>query len=313
MRWKRIIWVAGVAFAIFCTVGFRLIRNEIGDLDMSPWDLVKSSTTRSTPKPKLRHLTANRQTNSLGQIFAPIADAGVLFCVWDTRVVDFEAFVSAANYDATGGMYSVCGEGWKQQGDSWKSPGFEQNPMHPVVGVSWNDAKAFCEWLTRTERAKGLITSNQLYRLPTDWEWGAAVDFKQSKERTPAKKNRKKTTTYPWGTQWPPPKGMGNYAGLEVRATVWPESWEVITNYDDGYPRTSPVGAFSSNRFGLYDMGGNVWQWCEDFYNGRNGPRVLRGGSWNDTAEEAFAACREFDMPQTRMSHYGFRVVLADF
>ena len=60
----------------------------------------------------------------------------------------------------------------------------------------------------------------------------------------------------------------------------WPSDWLVIEGYNDGYPRTSPVGSFSPNPFGLYDMGGNVWQWCEDWYNFDKQDRVLRGASW---------------------------------
>ncbi|HVV71883.1 MAG TPA: formylglycine-generating enzyme family protein, partial [Verrucomicrobiae bacterium] len=115
-------------------------------------------------------------------------------------------------------------------GDSnWKNPGFAREIDCPVVMVSWIEAKAFCAWLTQKERKEGRITQHQEYRLPTDKEWSAAVG------------NRK----YPWGDQWPPPAGDAP-----------------ILN--GGSP--SPVGSYSPNEYGLYDMGGNVWQWCEDWY-----------------------------------------------
>ena len=70
---------------------------------------------------------------------------------------------------------------------------------------------------------------------------------------------------YPWGKEWPPPRGAGNFdPSLKV----------------DDFANTSPVGSFAANRFGLYDMGGNVCQWCEDFNYGQGGVRVVRGSSW---------------------------------
>jgi formylglycine-generating enzyme required for sulfatase activity len=79
--------------------------------------------------------------NSLGMKFVPVAGTQVLFSVWDTRVRDFETFVKSTDYDATGGMWSLDKNGWKQRGAT-KEPGFSQGANHPVVGVSWNDAKA---------------------------------------------------------------------------------------------------------------------------------------------------------------------------
>jgi len=95
--------------------------------------------------------------NSLGMKFVPVAGTQVLFSVWDTRVQDFEAFVADTNYDATEGMWSLDKDGWKQRGATWREPGFSQGPKHPVAGVSWNDAKKFCEWLTAREQGSGML------------------------------------------------------------------------------------------------------------------------------------------------------------
>ena len=106
-------------------------------------------------------------------------------------------------------------------------PLYEQGPTHPVVDVSMEDGRAFCAWLTEKDRSAGLLKGGAGYRLPTDDEWSSAVG--------PSK--------YPWGDTWPPPYGAGNY----------PSSLQV-----DEYENTSPVGSFMPNRYGLFDMGGNV-------------------------------------------------------
>ena len=215
-------------------------------------------------------------------------------------------------YDATGGMYSLRSDGWKQRGDTWKSPGFAQGPTHPVCGVSWEDAKAFCQWLTAKERKAGMISQEQSYRLPTDAEWSVAVGLNEESGGTPKDKDMKIKDVYPWGTKWPPPSGAGNYAGEESKTADTPSDWGVISGYRDGYPRTSPVGSFKANRFGLYDMGGNVWQWCEDFYDGQSGPCVLRGGSWYDggVPDHLLSSYRVRGAPVSRFGIYGFRCVL---
>ncbi|MBI3272185.1 MAG: SUMF1/EgtB/PvdO family nonheme iron enzyme [Planctomycetes bacterium] len=140
----------------------------------------------------------------------------------------------------------------------------------PVVKVSWDYAFAFCEW-TRPK-----------LRLPTEAEWEFAARGGESR-------------AFPWGNQWPPPSGAGNYADAALKR-LFPDL-PVIEGYDDGYAGTSPVGKFVANPFGLYDLGGNVWEWCADWYGKYSladvsdpaGPesgtrRVLRGGSfmWGD-------------------------------
>jgi len=86
----------------------------------------------------------------------------------------------------------------------------------------------------------------------------------------------------------------------------------VIEGFDDGYPRTSPVGSFAANKNGLYDMGGNVWQWCEDWYNSEKYFRVLRGASWYVyDPERALASYRRRHLPDRRGADVGFRCVVA--
>jgi Sulfatase-modifying factor enzyme 1/TIR domain len=253
--------------------------------------------------------------NSLGMKFVPVAGTQVLFSVWDTRVQDFEAFVADTKYK-TVGMSSLGKDGWHPRKETtWREPGFSQGPTHPVVGVSWNDAKKFCEWLTRREQLSGMLPRGRVYRLPTDAEWSAGVGLQGEEGTNPAEKSGK-IELYPWGKEWPPPKGAGNYAGKEANIGEEPSEWKVIEGYDDGYPRTSPVGSFAANANGLYDMGGNVWQWCEDWYDAAETNRVLRGASWsgggNSPGPEVLLASFRFsNSPETRSADIGFRCVVA--
>ena len=255
--------------------------------------------------------------NSLGMKFVPAAGTEVLFSVWDTRVQDFEMFVKSTGYDPRVGMASYGKDGLKQRGATWKEPGFSQGPTNPVVGVSWDDAEEFCKWLTKRERSTGDLPQDREYRLATDAEWSAAVGLQYEVGSTPHEKSAK-VELYPWDIpqkrdkSWPPPAGAGNYAGEEVRNGDWPSSLGCIESYNDGYPRTSPVGAFPANQFGLYDMGGNVWQWCEDWYDFDKQYRVWRGASWQSFHPDALlASYRRGVPPDTRTCLAGFRCVVA--
>jgi len=248
--------------------------------------------------------------NSLGMKFVPVAGTEVLFSIWDTRVQDFRAFVESSGYDATVGMWSVGKDGWKRRGATWKEPGFKQGSTHPVVGVSWADAKAFCEWLTKRERGSGVLPKDVHYRLPTDQEWSVAVGLDSEPGNTPEEKSLK-IKLYPWGKEWPPPSGAGNYYGVESRIGNEPKNLPVIEGYNDRYPRTSPVGSFSANNSGLYDMGGNVWQWCEDWYNSEHKFRVLRGASWNrGSRDHLLASRRGYYAADRRFDSIGFRCIV---
>jgi formylglycine-generating enzyme required for sulfatase activity len=157
------------------------------------------------------------------------------------------------------------------------------------------------------------------YRLPTDEEWSVAVGLVSEPGKTPQEKNSK-IKLFPWGQEWPPPPRAGNYAGEEWRNT--PEDRKliqvikgVIKGYNDGYPRTSPVGSFTANKNGLYDMGGNVWQWCEDWYDPEiKSFYVVRGASWRhgDADHDILLASFRYDYnPDLRYADIGFRCVVA--
>jgi formylglycine-generating enzyme required for sulfatase activity len=218
-------------------------------------------------------------TNSLGMDFVPVPGTQVQFCVHETRVADFAAFVAdSASFDYSAGTepYTADTDGWQQRcGFSWKKPGFTQTDAHPVTCVSWEDARAFCSWLSRKE--------GKTYRLPTDHEWSVAVGIGRNEDASasPESKDGKVEAVYPWGGDFPPSTPVGNYGGEDMKIGKEPSSWSVISGYRDGHSRTAPVMSFSANKLGIYDLGGNLWEWCDEWYDAEEEYRVLRGGSWN--------------------------------
>lgn len=214
--------------------------------------------------------------------FVPVAGTSVQFSIGETRVQDYAAFATAVSgVDA-----------------SWKSPGFIQDGTHPAVNVSWENAKKFVAWLTEQERKEGKLTSQQSYRLPTDGEWSYMMGIGDRESGgTPQEKDAKLKNVYPWGTHFPPPRGAGKH-GFALRT--------------DDFDHTSPVGSVAAGASGLFDLGGNVWEWCEDYYNGFNGARVLRGASWNNNdPDNLVSSNRTNNTPDKRNINIGFRCVLA--
>ena len=266
------------------------------------------------PRPGFASITKERPyVNSLGMKFVPVPGTTVLFSIWETRVKDFEAFVEATNYDVAGEMYAVDDHGEWATGRTWKDPGFAQTGEHAVCGVSWQDATAFCNWLTEQERKAGRINPAKSYRLPSDEEWSAAVGLEKESGSTPEERNRKVKGVYPWGTKVPPPAGAGNYAGSEARTGGWKSDWIPIDGYRDAYPRTAPVGSFEANRYGIYDLGGNVWEWCQDWFNAEHKFRVLRGAAWVQSSPGLLlSSCRFANLPESRFDTRGFRCVLSE-
>ncbi len=191
------------------------------------------------------------------------------------------------------------------RGRSFRDPGFTQTDDHPVVCVSWHDAAEFCRWLGHREARR--------YRLPTEAEWEYAC-------RAGTK------AVYQWGDR--PEDGLGwcNVADETARPEFAnASSPAAFFPWSDGHIFTAPVGRFRPNPFGLYDMHGNVLEFCQDWYRAGYGTvtsradptgpergefRVLRGGSWSSYRQGCRSAKRYRDRPSIRCSNLGFRVVL---
>ncbi len=264
------------------------------------------------PKTKSTDLTSATKEkpfeNNLGMKFVPVPITGgpsdgktVLFSIWETRVADYAAFIKA------------------NPGRDWPKLDFPQQDDHPAVNVSWDDAVAFCEWLTEEDRKNGKLEKDEHYRLPTDHEWSCAVGIgeEEDAEATPIAKHRAIPGVFFWGEEFPPPKGAGNYYGQETKKNPISgvPNLKPIEGYDDGYDRTASVGSFEVNEYGIYDMGGNVWEWCEDWYSTAQEKRLLRGSSWFTDGEIALlASSRNPRKPNARGNGfgdgYGFRCII---
>jgi len=243
----------------------------------------------------------------------------------------FLKFYHAASYkcecerDGTGG-WGWTGTAFEQQKKfvpwDW---GFSIQTMdHPVVNVTWNDAVAFCAWLSKKE--------NVTYRLPPEAEWESAC--------------RAGTKSRFWCGD--DVEDLVRYANVadQTHKRIWGEAAERLkiakTDTDngkltateipfpffsgsDGFGFSAPVGSFKANAWGLYDMHGNVYEWCSDRYASDyyesspvadpTGPstgsyRVFRGGSWRFDPGRCRSANRDYFSPGDRGSNLGFRVAL---
>ncbi|TDU67301.1 caspase domain-containing protein [Prosthecobacter fusiformis] len=236
--------------------------------------------------------------NTLGMKFVPVltyqGGEKVLFSIWETRRKDYAAY---KNRDA---------------GDTWKKLQLEDDEsLHPASSVSWEEAAAFCAWLTQVERQGGCIGLQDEYRLPTDLEWSYAVGIgdQETATATPDVKDSLLDGVYPWGKSFPPPANTGNYADIKAKAKE--SGYEYLEGYSDGFATTSPAGSYPPNALGLYDLGGNVWEWCQDWYNAEKNTRVLRGGSWYDAAPVYLRSASRFPVDPTFSHDFnGFRCVL---
>jgi serine/threonine protein kinase/formylglycine-generating enzyme required for sulfatase activity len=234
--------------------------------------------------------------NGLGMKFMPVGQ-DLMASVWETRVRDFEVFL-------------------KEQRDARRprNPEFKQSPDHPVVFITREDARAFCEWLTKRERAQERISMAHHYRLPTDMEWSRLVGLEEIEGQGPGWRDARKKPVFAWGSQWPPPAKFANLADLTAARKNGVMESRIIRGYDDGFDVTSPVGSFAPNALGLHDLCGNVHEWVDDDYSttGASQFGVLRGGGWNSfQRENLYLGARNAVPPNRSDTIYGFRVVLA--
>jgi len=255
-----------------------------------------------------------RDRDPLGETMHRVNMSAFYIASKELSVGEFRRFVEDTNYVTTAEteegaqVYDEAKSEWVfRVGANWRNPGFRQGDDHPVVCVSWFDAVKYCNWLSVKKGFKPAYNINGQnvawdrsangYRLPTEAEWEYAC---------------RAGTTTPLFTGESISTSQANYNG------------SIAHNYGSiGLFRkaTVSVGSFSPNAWGLYDMHGNVWEWCWDYYSNPNmtllsdpaGPasgthRINRGGSWSSSGKLLRSAVRASDFPQTAGSNLGFRL-----
>ncbi len=192
----------------------------------------------------------------------------------EVTVGAYEAFVASTGYktqaeQSKGCAYYLNGEPVWEANLNWRNPGFEQSSDFPAVCLTFNDAKAYAEWLSGE--------TGQQYRLPNEVEWEYAARAGTE-------------TEYPWGNE------IGkNLANCGWCGSEWSNK------------RAAPVGSFSPNAFGLYDTVGNVWEWTAK--ESGESDVAVRGGAWNFAPSLARASTRLILAPDFRSNYIGFRLV----
>jgi formylglycine-generating enzyme required for sulfatase activity len=198
--------------------------------------------------------------------------------VYPITNAQFELFLRAGGY-ADEQWWSPEGRQWRRgkpryewqktdRPDFWDDDRFNL-PDQPVVGVSWYEAEAFCNWLT--------AAFGRAYRLPTEEEWERLARGREGWE-------------YPWGDGWR--AGLANTSEAGLNQTT------AVGLFPGG---VSPAGA--------HDCAGNVWEWCADWYDEEQTVRAVRGGSWNNNQDNARCAIRNRNNPNNSNNNIGFRVV----
>jgi formylglycine-generating enzyme required for sulfatase activity len=250
--------------------------------------------------------------NSLGQIKADggvvyaSSDSGNSYPYCDTNSIDPESQI-----DYSGSVFSVREKGGRDMSDD------------PMVEVSWYGAASYCNWRSSQEGYESCYNlstwecdfSKHGHRLPTEAEWEYAA---RGGQHNPYYR-------FPWGDTI-----SHNQANYYADPCSYPYDVNPTEgshpDWDDGiYPYTSVVGSFAANGYGLYDMTGNVWEWCNDWYDddyyyvspydNPEGPasgiyRVMRGGGWNYGVYYSRVAYRDLSGPDNRSFSGGFRIVL---
>jgi formylglycine-generating enzyme required for sulfatase activity len=224
---------------------------------------------------------------------------------YEVTKAQFEAFVQATGYRVGDKCWTLESNAPKERDSrSFRNPGYTQAGTHPAVCVSWQDAKAYAAWLTKT--------TGKVYTLLSEaqWEYVARAGT---------------TGRYPLGSTEADLCALGNGADQAAGASTLPADWDYLF-CDDGHVHTAPVGSFRANAFGVFDLMGNAWEWVEDCYteslagvpaDGQAWTRgdcqlhVVRGGSWSATARMLRMAVRGKAPAGSRFDDVGFRVMRA--
>jgi|GEM_PF-5722365 len=215
---------------------------------------------------------------------------------------DFVDFIWVAPLSIWAGKYEVSNAQYNYFDRAHESKRYYDHVMdlsdQPVVYVSWEDANNYCGWLNRNLR--GSIPSGYEFRLPTEKEWEVFASCGDARK-------------YPWGDRWPPPNSF-NYRGVEGSSFIYNifHNQRFLSGHDDGIVVTAPVGESGLNEWGLFGVGGNVWEWCLDWNDKSQTARVLRGAGWNNYEPEIIAITnRSAAKPDRSNAMIGFRVVVA--
>lgn len=230
--------------------------------------------------------------NSLGMKFVPVPGTDIYMCIHETRKRDYAAY---ARDDTRLDM-------------SWKKTTMGKSPIgmtedHPVTSISWLDAQGFCEWLSHSE---GLT-----YRLPTDYEWTVVSGFGELEGpgATPSQLGVSRIWGYlPFGKRDDSEAGgVGNYGDI-----MWEEAFlmnsKSANGKSDGFATTAPVMSYRPNPLGIFDLKGNVWEFCMDPYDESGLTYAMRGASFSD--RQPTWGQRGSRPPDLRTPGNGFRVVL---
>lgn len=277
------------------SIGMKLVKIRAGNFLMGAPDSDKNVPPYERPQHRVR-------------IRKPF-----YFGKFEVTNAEFRKFSTDSGYMTECGRGHLSGAGYVRERDnrasivhrngfSWRNTGYELTDEMPVVNVTWKDAQEFCSWLSKKEK--------KTYRLPTEaeWEWCCRAG---TIER------------FYFGDDHSTLKGKINLADASLKA-------EGLTtphvDWNDGFAFAAPVGKFPPNRFGLYDMHGNVREWCSDWfdYNGKyyekspvhdpQGPAigeygVSRGGSWLHRPAACRSASRIWHSRQYPSVDLGFRVL----
>lgn len=258
-------------------------------------------------------------TNGLRQEFVPIPGQRFLAGVHEVSVADFELFARSKSKPLVA-METITVKGSVNEGRTWREMVDAGTTNLPIVGVSWSEAKEFCDWLTQVEQAAGRLLPNQRYALPSDRQWSELAG----------------DSDYPWGSRFPPRLNEGFYTWRATTETNWPPEWKGLSFQpysEKGTYRSAPISSGPTNQFGLRNVGGNVAEWCDTEFDESirskmrweipaqrhldavkdGGYQVVRGASWFDQDQDMLRTdARWAERPETRNDRIGFRLILTE-